>query len=122
MADTANIILNDNIDSGIIIQNSKSTDYTLILDDAGKHILHPSSDANTRTFTIPANSAVAFEIGTVITFVNQTSQILSIAITTDTMILANSVLVGTRSLAQNGVATALKIGTTEWIISGVGLS
>ena len=35
--------------------NSQSTAYTLVLADAGKTILHPISDDNARTFTIPGN-------------------------------------------------------------------
>ncbi len=105
-----------------IPQNSQSAAYTLVAADAGKHILHPSSDANARTFTIPANGSVAFPVGTTITFVNQTSEVVSIAITTDTLTLANSTTTGTRSLARNGVATALKVASTSWIISGAGVS
>ena len=105
-----------------IPQNSNSADYTLVAADAGKHILHPSSDANARTFTIPANASVAFPVGTTVTFVNQTSQVVSIAITSDTLTLANSTTTGTRSLAQNGVATAIKVASTSWIISGAGLT
>ena len=105
-----------------IPQNSNSADYTLVAADAGKHILHPSSDANARTFTIPANASVAFPVGTTVTFVNQTSNVLSIAITSDTLTLANSTTTGTRSLAQNGVATAIKVASTSWIISGAGLT
>lgn len=105
-----------------IPQNSNSADYTLVAADAGKHILHPSADANARTFTIPANASVAFPVGTTVTFVNQTSQVVSIAITSDTLTLAGSTTTGTRSLAQNGVATALKVTSTSWIISGAGLT
>lgn len=112
----------DELGTKEILQNSQSTAYTLVLADAQKHMLHPASDANARTFTIPANSSVAYPIGTAITFVNQTSQVLSIAITTDTLTLANTTTSGTRSLAQNGVATALKITSTLWIISGAGLT
>ncbi len=111
-----------NITVTTIPQNSQSADYTLVAADAGKHILHPSSDSNARTYTIPANSSVAYAIGTSITFVNETSQILTISITTDTMYLAGSGLTGSRTLAQYGVATALKTGSTTWYISGTGLS
>jgi hypothetical protein len=106
-----------------IEQNSQSTDYTLVLSDAGKHILHPSADTTARTFTIPANSSVAFPIGTAVTFVNQNSAgVATIAITTDEMRLAGAGTTGSRTLAANGVATALKITSTSWIISGVGLT
>ena len=105
-----------------IPQNSKSTDYTLVLADAGKHIFHPSGDASTRTYTIPANSSVAYPIGTAVVFVNMTSQVVSIAITSDTMYLAKDGTTGTRSLAHYGSATALKMTATTWLISGSGLT
>ena len=105
-----------------IPQNSQSAAYTCVLSDAGKHIFHPSTDANARTFTIPANASVAYPIGTAISFVNMTSQVVSIAITTDTMYLAGTGTTGTRSLAQYGTATALKMTSTTWIISGAGLT
>jgi len=105
-----------------IPQNSQSTAYTLVLADSGKHIFHPSGDANARTYTIPANSSVAYPIGTAITFVNMTSQVVTIAITTDTMYLAKDGTTGSRSLAQYGSATALKITSTNWLISGSALT
>ena len=105
-----------------IPQNSQSAAYTLVLDDAGKHIFHPSTDANARTFTIPANSSVAYPIGTAITFINMTSQVVTIAITTDTMYLSSAGTTGSRSLAQYGSATAIKMTSTTWLISGSGLT
>jgi hypothetical protein len=106
-----------------IPQNSQSTAYTLVLADANKHILHPSADTTARTMTIPANSSVAYPIGTALTFVNQNAAgVMTIAITTDTMRLAGAGTTGSRTLAANGIATALKITSTEWIISGSGLT
>jgi len=105
-----------------IPQNSQSAAYTLVLADAGKHILHPAGDANARTYTIPANSSVAYPIGTAITFINMTSQVVTIAITTDTMYLSSAGTTGSRSLAQYGSATAIKITSTNWLISGSGLT
>ena len=105
-----------------IPQNSQSAAYTLVLADAGKHIFHPSGDANARTYTIPANSSVAYAIGTAITFINMTSQVVTIAITTDTMYLSSAGTTGSRSLAQYGSATAIKITSTNWLISGSGLT
>lgn len=109
--------------AGSIPQNSQSAAYILQLSDAGKHILHPSADVTARTFTIPANATVAFPIGTAVTFVNQNGAgAVTIAITADTMRLAGAGSIGNRTLAANGIATALKISATEWIISGTGLS
>jgi hypothetical protein len=115
-------LVTDAVGFRTIPQNSQSTAYTTVAADSGKHLLHPSSDANARTFTIDSNANVAYPVGTAITFINQTSQVLSIAITSDTLTLANSTTTGTRSLAQNGVATAIKVASTSWIISGAGLT
>lgn len=101
--------------------NSQTGNYTLVADDAGKTILHPLSDNSARTFTIPANSSVAYPVGTVLTFVNQVNTV-SIAINSDTMYLSGSGSTGTRSLAAWGVATAIKLSSTTWIISGNNLS
>jgi hypothetical protein len=106
-----------------IPQNSKSEAYTLVLADSGKHILHPSADTTARTFTIPANGSVAFPVGTAITFINQNDAgVVTIAITTDTMRLSPAGTTGSRTLAANGSATAIKITSTEWLISGSGLT
>lgn len=100
--------------------NSQSADYTLVLADSGKTILHAIADDNPRTFTIPANSSVAYPIGTVVTFVNLINT-LTISITTDTMYLADDGATGSRTLAAYGMASAMKVDSTTWIISGVGL-
>jgi hypothetical protein len=102
-------------------QNSQSAAYTTVLSDAEKHILHPAADNNARTFTIDSNANVPYPIGTCITFVNEINTV-TIAITTDTMTLAGAGTTGSRTLAANGIATALKISSTKWVISGVGLS
>lgn len=104
-----------------IPQNSQSANYTTVLADQGKHIFHPASDNNPRTFTIPANASVAFPIGTAISFVNKVNT-LTIAITSDTLTWAKDGSAGSRTLAANGIATALKIDDTEWLISGEGIS
>ena len=101
--------------------NSQSTAYTLVLADSGKTILHPIADDNARTFTIPANSSVAYPVGTVVTFVNLINTV-TIAITSDTMYLAGDGSTGSRTLAAYGVASAVKVASTTWVISGNGLT
>jgi len=102
--------------------NSQSTNYTLVLADAGKSIFHPSTDANSRTFTIPANGSVPYTLGTAISFLNMSANALTIAITTDTMYLAGAGTTGSRTLAQYGSATAIKMTSTTWMIAGSGLT
>jgi hypothetical protein len=109
-----------------IPQNSQSANYTLVLADAGKHIFHPVSDNNARTFTIPAASSVAFPIGTAVTFINMAATACTIAITSDVMNLSSAGTTGSRTLAQYGSATAIKVAGLSssgiWLISGSGLT
>lgn len=120
LLDSTNVSVPNQYKIGIP-QNSQSAAYTTVYDDANKHILHPSSDDNPRTFTIDSNANVAYAIGTTITFVNEINTV-TIAITSDTLTLASLGSTGSRTLSANSIATALKTGTTAWIISGVGLS
>ena len=101
---------------------SKSAAYTTVLADSGKVIFHPSTDANARTFTIDSNANVAYALGTVLTFINMTSEAVTVAITSDTLYLAGTGTTGSRTLAQYGMATAIKMTSTTWIISGSGLT
>jgi hypothetical protein len=101
--------------------NNQSAAYTAVLADANTAITHPTTDNTARTFTIPANASVAYPTGTTLTFVNMINT-LTIAITTDTMTLAGAGSTGSRTLAANGIATALKLTSTTWLISGTGLT
>jgi len=103
-----------------IPQNVQTGNYTLVAADSGKHIYRGSGTA--ATWTIPANGSVAYAIGTALTFINFSSTAVSIGITTDTMYLAGSGSTGTRTLAQYGTATAVKIAAQAWVISGAGLT
>jgi hypothetical protein len=105
----------------IIPQNAQAGSYTLVLGDSGKHIYHALGDG-AATYTIPANGSVAYPIGTAVTFVNMSATSISIAITTDTMYLAKDGTTGTRTLAQYGSATAVKLTSTTWLISGSALT
>ena len=103
---------------GLPQNSSTSGSYPITADDTGKHIYASA----TRTVTIPANSSVAFPIGTTLTFIAGAGATMTIAITTDTMYLAGAGTTGSRTLAAYGMATAVKITLTSWIISGNGLS
>lgn len=104
-------------------QNSKSAAYTLVLTDGGKHIYHPPADTTARIWTIPAHASVAYPIGTTLTFINGNGAgVITIAITSDTLRLAGSASTGSRTLAANGMATAVKVENTVWYISGSGLT
>jgi hypothetical protein len=99
--------------------NSQSAAYSTVLLDSGKAILHPDTDNFARTFTI--DNSVVYDFGTVITFINRVNTV-TIALSGGTLILAGLGSTGNRTLAANGLATAIKIGSTVWMISGSGLT
>jgi hypothetical protein len=100
-------------------QNATTTgSYTIVAADAGKHIYSTA----TRTITIPSNASVAMPIGTTITFITAVGATATIAITSDTMYLVTAGTLGSRTLAPIGMATAVKVASTTWMISGNGLT
>lgn len=98
-------------------QNSQTASYTLALADAGKHI-----SITTGGVVIPANSSIAFPVGTAIVVFNNSSTSQNISITTDTLRQAGTANTGTRTLAQYGLATCVKVASTTWVISGAGVN
>lgn len=105
-------------DIPLTVTNSTKT-FALV--DAGQGFGKDTTTA--RTYTIPANSSVAFPVGTAITvFNNAASGNVTIAITTDTMYLGGTATTGSRTLAPRGVCTLLKVASTVWIVSGAGLT
>jgi hypothetical protein len=88
---------------------------TLAATDGGKHYY------GSGTITIPANGTVSLAIGTAV---------LIIATNTTTISPAGGVTLrwggtsgtGSRTLAQFGVATLVKVDTNTWYVSGTGLS
>ena len=103
---------------GLPQSNAATTgSYGVVAADAGEHIYTTGN----RTVTIPANSNVAFPIGSTLVFINGNAT-LTIAITSDTMNLSVIGTTGSRTLAPYGMATAIKVASTTWIISGNGLT
>ena len=96
--------------------NTKSAAYTLVMADAGMSI------DTTSNVTIPANSSVAFPIGTTVMVTNTSASNSTISITTDTLRQAGTTNTGSRTLAGYGVAVLRKVAATTWYISGAGLS
>jgi hypothetical protein len=104
-----------------VSQNAQGN-YTLVLTDANKHIY--KSNTSAYAWTIPANGSVPFPIGTPVTFINGGSS-GAITLTRDTdvvLILAGEGTDSNKTLAAYGVATAIKVATNTWYISGAGVS
>jgi hypothetical protein len=94
-------------------QNAQTSAYTLALSDIGKHI-----SITTGGVVVPANASVAFPIGSTIVVYNNSASTQAISITTDTLRLAGTATTGTRTLAQRGLATLVKVTATEWVVTG----
>lgn len=102
-------------------KKSFSAARPIVADDAGTMLYHPASDDNARTVTIPANASIPFPIGTCITIRNRIN-VVTVAITTDTLNLAGEDTQGSVEIAAGGVATFVKEEDTEWFVSGVGVT
>lgn len=100
-------------------QMSDQDDYTLALTDAGGHYYHVSGTPH--TLTIPANTSIAFPIGTVIGIVNEDGAgDITLAITDDTLRWTDQT--GSRTIAENGTATLIKVTSTVWRLTGDGIT
>lgn len=94
-------------------QNAQSASYTLALSDAGKHI-----SITTGGVVIPANSSVAFPIGTTIVLYNNSGSTQALTITTDTLRQSGTTNTGARTISTYGLATIVKVASTTWVVSG----
>lgn len=96
--------------------NTKSAGYILAISDQGKTIYTSAA------ITIPANSSVAFPIGTEIKII--ASDAISVDIASDTLQWGGQATnqTGTRNIAKYGMATLVKVTSTIWYITGVGLT
>lgn len=108
----------------IVPQVSQSAAYTTVLGDSGKHIYHPSADTTARAWVIDSNANVPYPIGTELTFINDNAAgVITLTVAgTDTMRLAGTGTTGARTIAANGIAVALKLTATSWIINGTGVT
>jgi hypothetical protein len=95
---------------------SSTSSGNLALGDSGKHVYVSSG------VTVPPNSTVPFEIGTVVTIISNATAFTITQGSGVTLKWANSASTGNRSLASNGVATLLKVATDTWYIFGLGLT
>lgn len=103
---------------GLPVAGTKTVNYASILSDQSKAWLFNGSSL---TATIPANSSIAFPVGTILSYVNLNATALTVSITTDTMTLAGTTSTGNRTVAQNGIFTAIKTSATTWLCSGPGV-
>lgn len=104
-------------------QNLQEGNYIFTPQDTGRNVQLASGAGPGATFTIPANTdpnGQFLTVGTRIRVTNRSSNPMSIAINTDTLILSGSATVGTRTLAANGIAELNKVEPTVWEIINLG--
>jgi hypothetical protein len=87
---------------------------TLASTDGGKHYY------GTGTITIPANASVPLAVGTTILII--ASAAVTVGAGSVTLIQVGTGTTGSRSIAQYGMATIIKVATDTWYISGTGVT
>ena len=97
-----------------IIQSSKSSAYTLVAADAGKHIYTSSGGVTIPNSTMSAGDAV--------TIVNNSGSNITLTASISTLYNTADAATGNRTLAARGMATILFVSSTIGYISGAGLS
>ena len=107
--------------SPLVKQIVFSADRTVAADESGSSFDHTSGSPH--TLTIDSNANLPLPIGFTISGDNGPGAgVVTIAITSDTLILASDGSTGSVACAANGVWTARKVATTTWKINGTGLS
>jgi len=98
-----------------------ATGHTATQQDSGK--LADMNAGTAQQFTIPTNATIAYPSGTAFTLMQSGAGALTIHVnTTDVLRWVPSGATGDRTLAQWGECTIVKRTSTEWWISGSGLT
>jgi hypothetical protein len=102
-----------------VIRNANAS---FALSDRSKHWYH--NDGSAYTWTIPANTSVAFPVGTELDLVCKASGAVNItlAITTDTLVWMPTGGTGSRTFGQYARGRLLKTEATIWTLDGVGIT
>jgi hypothetical protein len=101
------------VDPSVSEINTQNGNYTFLIEDKGKTIRKATGGAG-ETYTIPANSSVAYPDGTMISIHNVGGGALTIAITTDTLTSVQDGSTGSQSLSSGYRAIIQKVGSTGW--------
>lgn len=99
------------------LTTTRTAAYTIALTDVAQGV-----PITTGGITIPANATTAFAVGDIVVILNTGTASQNIAPASGvTLTLAATTSTGTRAIAQNGIATLLKIGADSWWIFGSGV-
>lgn len=95
--------------------DTKTAAYTLVLGDAGK-LLEMDGNAD---FTIPANSSVAFPIGTQIGFLLAEGHTGNVVDASGVVLNGETAGAASLPMTPHQIAVATKLATDRWNVSGV---
>src|SRR5690606_1842566 len=98
----------------LAITSTTNSSYTLNISDAGKLITQDNSSPN--IITVPANSLVAFPLGTIIMITQYGAG--QTTISKDTGVVINSLGDALRLQGKDATATLTKVSTDTWILNG----
>ncbi len=107
-----------------IPSNIQSGNYTIILADSGKAIVHPAAGGAGDTYTVDSVANQAWPDGACVTIDNRDlTNSVAVAVTTQTLRLGGTTTTGTRTVAAGGIGT-LRFASAEgeWVISGAGVT
>lgn len=97
---------------------AKTASYQIALTDVGQ-----GSPNTTSGWTVPLNATTAFALGdTILLYNNSASSLTVTAAGGVTLRLAGTATTGNRTIAQRGLGTLIKVGTDEWVLSGMGVT
>lgn len=101
--------------------NSQNGDYTFVLLDVGKLVLHTSATGH--AWTIPPESSVSWPPGAAIVLANVGSGSVTIARGSGVALRINGSSVDKNvTLSQHGIATLIRTASNSWYVSGGGIA
>lgn len=99
------------------LTTQRTAAYTIALTDVAMGI-----PITTGGIAVPANATTAFAVGDIVAVLNVGAASQSITPASGvTLVLTGTSATGSRALAQNGLATLLKVATDTWWVYGVGV-
>jgi hypothetical protein len=125
-ANTANITAQaafNQANTKILTQNPQSSDYTLALSDAGKHIYYTT--ASNTTVYLPTTANVAFSNGTTVMIISKTASSANVTISPNTdvsLYFAGNTTSAARNVTTYGVATLNHVEANTWFVYGIGVT
>jgi hypothetical protein len=101
------------------VQTAKTADYTVASGDEYQQLI-PMNKSSAANFNIPTDATYNFPIGTVITVLNQATNLVTIKAVTSgtTTVLSAGAVAAQPTLAQYKSAACIKTAANAWYIVG----